>query len=170
MSDLLDRLRGEIHGRLDVTRAAVTEYEQLEAALAALAAVNGATSAGPSAKPRQARASAVTPAPRSRPVAARASRAPRGANRAAVLKAASERPGASAGELAAASGVSRPVVYQLLKTLTERGELVRHALPSAVAGYAPASAPSAPSTFDATAAGVSTTAAATRAEGSSSAD
>jgi hypothetical protein len=49
-------------------------------------------------------------------------------------------------ELAAASGVSRAIVYQLLKTLTERGELVRRELPGGVAGYA---VPAEPSAFDA---------------------
>ncbi|MEA2226568.1 MAG: hypothetical protein QOF04_198, partial [Solirubrobacteraceae bacterium] len=36
MPDLLDRIRREIHERLDASRAAVREYEQLEAALRAL--------------------------------------------------------------------------------------------------------------------------------------
>jgi hypothetical protein len=69
-----------------------------------------------------------------------------------VLAAVSERSCASAGELAAASGVSRAIVYQLLKTLTERGELVRRELPGGVAGYA---VPAEPSAFDAPAPGES---------------
>jgi hypothetical protein len=36
MSELLDRVRAEIRERLEVTRAAVDEYQRLEAALEAL--------------------------------------------------------------------------------------------------------------------------------------
>ncbi|MEA2464568.1 MAG: hypothetical protein QOJ98_2315, partial [Acidobacteriota bacterium] len=62
-------------------------------------------------------------------------RAPRGANRAAVLGVVGERPGVSASELSTASGVTRPVLYALLKTLEGRGEVVKEELPGGVAGY-----------------------------------
>jgi hypothetical protein len=79
-------------------------------------------------------------------------RAPRGANRAAVLGVIGERPGVSARELAAASGVGRGALYALLRTLTERGEIATQQLPSGHTGYtratpppaAPSPAPSTP--------------------------
>jgi DNA-binding MarR family transcriptional regulator len=53
-----------------------------------------------------------------------------------VLRAVADRPGASAGELATASGVAKPVLYNLLRRLSERGELVKQELPGGGAGYA----------------------------------
>jgi IclR helix-turn-helix domain len=116
--DLLDRIHAELRERLAASRAAVEEYERLQAALAAL----GEQTAP---RPRRTRRSA----------AAIRQRAPRGANREAVLRAVGERPGASAGELAAASGVAKPVLYNLLRTLSQRGDLVRQDLPGGGAGY-----------------------------------
>ncbi|WP_028060968.1 helix-turn-helix domain-containing protein [Candidatus Solirubrobacter pratensis] len=71
-------------------------------------------------------------------------RAPRDANREAILAAVRERPGASAGELAAAADMSRGVAYGQLKALTESGEIVKRELPGGVAGYAPAPEAAAP--------------------------
>jgi IclR helix-turn-helix domain len=116
--DLLDRIHAELRERLAASRAAVEEYERLQAALAAL---------GEQAAPAPRRARRSTTATRQR--------APRGANREAVLRAVGERPGASPGELAAASGVAKPVLYNLLRTLSQRGELVRQDLPGGGAGY-----------------------------------
>ena len=52
-----------------------------------------------------------------------------------------ERPGVSASELSSAAGVARPVLYALLKTLEERGEVAKEHLPGGTTGYrlAPAS-------------------------------
>ncbi len=135
MSDVLDRVRGEIRQRVEQSRDAVREYEQLEAALAALEGIRATSAAAPSA----ASAAAVPPARRSTPAKvprAPRKRAARGANRAALLQAVAERPGASVGVLASASGISRPTLYALLATLTERGELVKRELPGGGAGYA----------------------------------
>src|SRR3954471_22703131 len=101
MSDLLDRVRAEIRDRLELTRSAVEEYEQLEAALAALeAAAEPSSASAPRARrPRAHRGG-------SRPHHTPRKRAPRGANRAALLRAVGERPDASAGELARVSGVA----------------------------------------------------------------
>jgi IclR helix-turn-helix domain len=77
---------------------------------------------------------AGAPRPVRRGAAARA-RAPRGANRAAVLGVIGERPGVSARELAAASGVGRGTLYALLRTLTQRGEIETQQLPSGHTGY-----------------------------------
>jgi hypothetical protein len=134
MSELLERVRAEVRQRLGERRAAVLEYERLQAADAALAALTASAEPAAAAAPR---------APRRASAAPRA-RAPRGANRAAVLKAAGERPGASVGELAAACGIGRTVVYALVKTLAERGELVRRELPGGGSGYALPAEPAEP--------------------------
>jgi hypothetical protein len=119
MAELLDRIHAEIRERLAASRGAAQEYERLQAALAALGGPAQATSA---------------PAPRRvrRPAA---ERAPRGANREAVLRALEERPGASASELAAASGVNRTVLYGVLKRLIEGGEVAKEELPGGSTGY-----------------------------------
>jgi hypothetical protein len=66
-------------------------------------------------------------------------RAPRGANREAVLAVIRERPGVTASELAAASGVSGGTLYSLLGRLSARGELAKRDLPGGQTGYALAS-------------------------------
>jgi hypothetical protein len=63
-------------------------------------------------------------------------RAPRGANREAVLAVVRERPGVTARELAAASGVSGGTLYALLRRLTDSGELEKRDLPGGQTGYA----------------------------------
>src|SRR4051794_12006373 len=79
-------------------------------------------------------AAAKRPPRAARGTAGRA-RAPRGANREAVLAVVRERPGVSAGELAAASGVSGGTLYALLRRLTEQGELAKRELPGGQTGY-----------------------------------
>ena len=68
-----------------------------------------------------------------RPVRARA---PRGANREAVLAVVRERPGVTASELAAASGVTGGTLYALLRRLADQGELAKRELPGGQTGYA----------------------------------
>jgi len=63
-------------------------------------------------------------------------RAARGANRAAVLSVVEARPGATSGEIAAASGVVRNVLYGLLRALVASGELRKVELPAGTTGYA----------------------------------
>jgi hypothetical protein len=111
MAELLDRIHAEIRERLEASRAAAQEYERLEAALAAMGG----------------------PAPRRR--APSEPRAPRGANREAVLRALEERPGASASELATASGVARTALYSVLNRLIEAGEVAKEELPGGTTGY-----------------------------------
>jgi Fic family protein len=133
MPDLLDSITTEIRARLDASRAAVAEYQRLEAARRALDGSDGATATGGGTR-RQGSAPA-----RQRRTGRRASvrkRAPRGANRQAVLRVVSERPGVTAAELTAASGVERNTLYALLATLTKRGELERRELPAGKTGYA----------------------------------
>ena len=66
-------------------------------------------------------------------------RAPRGANREAVLAVVRDRPGVTASELAAASGVTGGTLYSLLRRLTDQGELAKRELPGGQTGYALAS-------------------------------
>ena len=113
MAELLDRIHAEIRERLEASRAAAQEYERLEAALAAMGG----------------------PAPVSRRRVPSEPRAPRGANREAVLRALEERPGASASELATASGVARTALYGVLNRLIEAGEVAKEELPGGATGY-----------------------------------
>ena len=66
----------------------------------------------------------------------------------AVLSVVDARPGATSGEIAAASGVDRNVLYALLRTLVASGELRKTELPAGTTGYAiadPDSVPAEPS-------------------------
>jgi hypothetical protein len=121
MAELLDRIHAEIRERMAESRAAAQEYDRLQAALAALGGPSEAPA--PAAAPRRARRAAPQP------------RAPRGANREAVLRALEERPGASASELAAASGVNRTVLYGVLNRLIEQAEVAKEELPGGTTGY-----------------------------------
>ncbi|MDA0167054.1 hypothetical protein OM076_42730 [Solirubrobacter ginsenosidimutans] len=128
MSELLERIHGEIRARLAASAAAVRESERLEAALAALDGVEPDVQRRRPAALRGARS-------RSEPKAI-AQRAPRGANREAALRVIGERPGIGAGDLAAATGIKRAVLYALLTRLVEQGELVKHVPVDGPAGYA----------------------------------
>jgi hypothetical protein len=123
---LLNRILAEIRARLRECEAAVREFERLEAALVVL----GGDQAVPA---RASSPSDPRSASRGRGGSGRRSsgrRAPRGANRAAVLKVLADRPGVSATELSSASGVAKPVLYNLLKTLKQRGEIREETLPA----------------------------------------
>ena len=133
---LLDRVRAQIRARVRELEPAVRESEQLEAANAALDGLGIATPAADTSAP-----AAAAPTRRRRPSSARrpggpAKRAPRGANRTAVLGVLAERSGVSASELSSAAGVARPVLYALLKTLEERGEVAKEQLPGGSTGTA----------------------------------
>jgi IclR-like helix-turn-helix domain-containing protein len=150
MADLLlDRIHSQIRARVRELEPLAREHDRLEAALTALGgpvAGRAATSA-PAAKAATAKRGSKVPTTARR---ASAKRAPRGANRAAVLGVLAERPGVSASELAGASGVARPVLYALLRTLDERGEIAKEELPGGTTGYR--LAPESPSALDASSA------------------
>lgn len=134
MSALLDRIQAEIRDRLRAGEAAVREYERLQGALAAL---DAAGPTAPSAAPAE-RAAAKPSARRPRRSGAprrSSARAPRGANRASVLRVLGERPGVSVAEMSSASGVARPVLHNLLRTLEQRGEITKEQLPGGSTGY-----------------------------------
>src|SRR4051794_11782325 len=120
--ELLDRILREIGQRREASRAAYEESQRLEAALAALG------DAPPSRSTGQSRA--VEPR--------RPARAPRGENLRRIREAVAERPGATAGEIASATGIARPTVASTLGKLARDGELEKTTLPSRGVGYRPA--------------------------------
>jgi hypothetical protein len=134
---VLDRVRAEIRDRLNESRAAVEEYERLQAAEAALRGVapesgdTGSNGARATRKDKPRARRAVKAATGS----SAGARAPRGANRAAVLRVLEERPGVSVAELSSAAGVARPVLYNLLSALERKGEISREELAGGVRGY-----------------------------------
>lgn len=127
---LIDRILGEIRERLDASRDAYEESLRLEAALVAL----GDAPPEPRSRPRAERRGTPARAARS------ASRAPRGENLRRVRDAVAERPGATAGEVASATGIARATVASTLGKLARSGDLERAELPSGRVGYRPASA------------------------------
>jgi hypothetical protein len=104
------RISREIRERLKQSRAAVQEYDRLEAALQALDEMDGDTTT--KTRPRRSTGRAGT-------------RAPRGANRQKALAAIRDQPGISVAQLSAATGITKNVLYGLTRTLTERGEIER---------------------------------------------
>ena len=122
MADLLDRVLREIGERKERSIAAVEESRRLEAALAAL----DPDRVEPSTTPRPRR---------SRRRASPRRRAPRGANRDAILGAVSQRPAASAAEVADATGIARATVTSTLSKLVADGVLDRVELPPGGRGY-----------------------------------
>lgn len=121
---LLDRILEEIRQRMNSSRAAYEESQRLEAALAALG-----PSAGGGAPPARARRARRRPARESRP------RAPRGENLRRIREQVEQRPGATAGEIAAATGIARATVAGTLGKLARDGTLAKTELPSGRVGY-----------------------------------
>src|SRR5215218_1421202 len=62
-------------------------------------------------------------------------RAPRGQNLRRIREVIDERPGATAGEISAATGIARPTVAATLGKLVGSGELVRSELPAGRVGF-----------------------------------
>ena len=115
------------------------EKTRLERALEALReGVSRNSDVAPSA--RAARSSRATPpAPsrrgRARRAAKRGSRAKRGSNLEAILEHVGKHPGATASELANATGISRGVVYSAVSRLAAGGRLKREQLPDGQVAY-----------------------------------
>ncbi|MEA2320873.1 MAG: hypothetical protein QOD81_723 [Solirubrobacteraceae bacterium] len=135
MADLLDRIHRELLDRLEESRTAMREYEQLEAALRALDDDRPPEAASPGRRGHRGVERSGAPEPTAPQGAATPKRAARGANRDAVLRALDERPGASVSELATTSGVPKTVLYGVLRTLVHRGEAQTRELPSGRTGY-----------------------------------
>jgi hypothetical protein len=126
--ELLDRILAEIRERLDASRAAYEESRRLEAALRALGTGRAAEPPRPRATTRRA----------SRSRGRSSARAPHGENLRRIRAVVAERPGATAGEIAAATGIARPTVASTLGKLAREGELEKTTLPSRGVGYRPA--------------------------------
>ena len=123
--DLLARILREIRDRKDESRGAYEESRRLQAALDALGS-------GADREPR----GGSRPKPRARQTSRRtSSRAPRGENLRRIRAAIEERPGASAGEVASATGIARPTVATTLGKLVKDGELERTELPGGAVGF-----------------------------------
>jgi len=139
--DLLERIRREIGERKQAARAACEESGRLERALEALGGETPGASGGSGGR-----------SPRAQRRAGSRPRAVPGANRDAIVAAVSERPGATAGELAAATGIARATVASTLARLTTAGALERSEPPGGGVGFRPAPEPPAPSRSGQTAA------------------
>ncbi len=116
MADLVGQIQRDIEKRLAELRPLIEEKEQLEAALAAL--TNGAAAAAP-----RARAATTRSAGRAPYASGKGRRAPRGANREAILTVVRERPGISAAEVAAVTGIAKPTVHTTISQLKRKGIL-----------------------------------------------
>jgi hypothetical protein len=108
MAQSLDQLKRQLRERLTELQPLVDEYAQLERAAAALG--DEPPAAPKQEKPRK--ASAAAPA-----------RAPRGANKTAVLATIDERPGVTVGEIAAVTGIAKPLIYNVTRTALGKGEI-----------------------------------------------
>jgi hypothetical protein len=110
-----------VYARLNQLRAAVEEYERLQAALTALETAGDATPA-----PARRRRFGTPPTKK---------RAARGANRDRALRVIADRPGVTVAELAAATGIGKNVLYGLTRSLTERRHIERVGLPGDTFGF-----------------------------------
>ena len=117
--DELDRIIGSV----DDARA---ERATLAQALGALTGESASESS-----PRKSRASK----PRSGGGKSSGKRAPRGQNQEKVLAVVGDRPGVLPGEVAQATGIGQAVVYNVLKTLTQKGRIEKTSLGGDRYGY-----------------------------------
>jgi hypothetical protein len=141
MADLVEATVREIRARLKELAPVVSEYERLEAAYAALDGAGdesggGRRSAGPRTARLAPRRRPGVGGERGRPVSRRSgTRAKRGQNKAAVFGVISERPGVTVTELAATTGIAKPLIYNTTRAGVGRGELEKVALPGGQHGF-----------------------------------
>jgi DNA-binding transcriptional ArsR family regulator len=114
--DLIDRIRKDIQDRLD---ALLSEADKLRKALQALDPRGGST---PAPSPARRTARSTSTAPRSR---TSSRRTPPGATKRRVLGALSDGNAKTAGEVAAATGITRGTVSTTLSKLAKTGEVVK---------------------------------------------
>jgi hypothetical protein len=119
VSDLLERVLGEVRERLEESRRAVEEYERLQRALEALDNEPAPAREAPAAKrPRAA-------VPRAQSVA----------NRERLLAVIGDRPGVTREELRAATGLSGASVAQGLRRAVASGRVREEELPGGQVGF-----------------------------------
>ena len=136
MADLAEETLRQLRGRLKQLAPAVSEYERLQAAYAALDGAGGQgaderRSAGAATTRRPRRSAGRT---RGRP-ARSGVRAKRGQNKAAVFGVIAQRPGVTVSEIAEVTGIAKPLIYNTTRAGIERGELERVALPGGQNGF-----------------------------------
>ena len=133
--DLLDRILAEIRERKRAARS------RLPGSAAVGAGAGGTRSrvAGQRRRPRALEAGSVRSPAGSR---AAGGRARRGANREVILAAVRERPGATAREIADATGIARTTVASTVTRLAANGVLERSELPNRGIGFRTRGAPS----------------------------
>jgi hypothetical protein len=120
VADLLDTIQAEIRDRLKELRPAVTEVEQLEAALAAL----GASEAAASNVSRSGNGGRPT-----------SKRAPRGQNKARIYAAIEAKPEATVSDIHDATGIAKPLIYNTTRSGLEKGDLARVSLAGGHQGF-----------------------------------
>ena len=126
----IERRLERLNRRLDELRTLELERSRLEAALRELRSEPWARGTGAQQStgklPRPAQVRDGQPA-----------RAARGANQQAILRLIAEEPGATAGRIAAATGIDRAVVYSALSRLAGAGRLHRTQLADGQVAYWP---------------------------------
>jgi|SRR3954449_3917039 hypothetical protein len=128
---LLDQILREIRERMREARGAYQESQRLERALAALDARADGTVGASRSQPARARPKQT----RGRSGRASSARARRGANREAILAVVTKRPGATAREIADATGIARTTVASTVTRLAANGALERSELPGGGVGF-----------------------------------
>jgi hypothetical protein len=128
VEQLIEHRLEEIEEQLRPFAELEDERQRLRHALDALRA--GPSHAGEtSARPSGRRAGRRTSG------SSRAARAPRGSNLKAIVSHVAANPGATAGEIATATGIARGVVYSATSRLSSSGKLEREPKPDGQVGY-----------------------------------
>jgi hypothetical protein len=120
VADLLDTIQAEIRDRLEELRPAVTEAEQLEAALAAL----GVSDAVSSRASRSGNGGRPT-----------SKRVPPGQNKARIYAAIEANPEATVSDIHEATGIAKPLIYNTTRGGLEKGDLARVSLAGGHEGF-----------------------------------
>jgi hypothetical protein len=128
VEQLIEHRLEEIEEQLRPFAELEEERQRLRHALDALRA--GPSHAGEtSARPARRRAGRRTSG------SSRGARAPRGSNLKAIVSHVAANPGATAGEIATATGIARGVVYSATSRLSSSGKLEREPKPDGQVGY-----------------------------------
>ena len=128
VEQLIEHRLEEIEEQLRPFAELEDERQRLRHALDALRA--GPSHAGEtSARPTRSRPGRRTSG------SSRGARAPRGSNLKAIVKHVAANPGATAGEIATATGIARGVVYSATSRLSSSGKLEREPKPDGQVGY-----------------------------------
>jgi hypothetical protein len=131
VEELIESRLREIEEQLRPLAELEQERRRLSDALEALRGTRGSAAAPAAARP-------TAPKRRPRRRSGAGGRAPRGSNLSAILEYVAANPGATAGEIAAATGISRGVVYSATSRLSSSGKLARDAKSDGQVGYSTA--------------------------------